>query len=406
VVNDPATILETYFRGRASTPKRKLRVFLCYSSNDKQQVRKLYKKLGNDNIDVWFDQKNLLPGQEWEYEIAKAIANSDAIIVCLSNNSVTKEGFVQKEIRFALDEAEEKPEGTIFMIPALLENCEVPQRLSKRHWAKLFEKNGYSQLLKALFVRATDLGLNPGRLSEEVLKMDEKMEQVVEALRRYFDHADPDDDDFNARLIRDDLKRYNGELLLMGPAVIIDGLRNAVSVQLKQQIFLGTDEDSLDRQLKGMGLVFLMQYSSLVKAAGSASVMRLVFSLPLLLAQNEEDMVTIIAYVMGVLARSRLPMISSAVTNATNLLEDLFQQAHNTACKIALGYALFQCGRPALFKSYAVPRLSSPEQRHRLEQMLTPGDTQLQAWVVAALIMDVASNGQAFPSEAGWQRRR
>jgi Leucine-rich repeat (LRR) protein len=158
-VKDPSSILQEYFKDKPSTPKRKLRVFLCHSSNDKPQVRRLYKKLVNDNIDTWLDEENLLPGQEWEYEIAKAVANSDAIIICLSSNSVTKEGFVQKEIRFGLDKAEEKPEGTIFIIPALLESCEVPRRLSKRHWVKLFEKNGYNLLLKALSVRATNLGL-------------------------------------------------------------------------------------------------------------------------------------------------------------------------------------------------------------------------------------------------------
>jgi TIR domain-containing protein/Leucine Rich Repeat (LRR) protein len=159
-VKNPSSILQEYFKDKPSMAKRKLKVFLCHSSNDKPQVRRLYKKLSNDNIDTWLDAENLLPGQEWEYEITKAVANSDAIIICLSNNSVTKEGFVQKEIRFALGKAEEKPEGTIFIIPALLEDCEVPQRLSKRHWVKLFEKNGYNLLLKALSVRVTNLGLN------------------------------------------------------------------------------------------------------------------------------------------------------------------------------------------------------------------------------------------------------
>ncbi len=140
--------------------KRNLRAFLCHSSNDKPQVRKLYRKLSGDSIDVWFDEEDLIPGQDWEYEISKAIDNSDAIIICLSKTSATKEGFVQKEIRFALDKAEEKPEGTIFIIPVLLEECEVPQRLSKRHWAKLYEEKGYKLLLKALDVRATNLGLN------------------------------------------------------------------------------------------------------------------------------------------------------------------------------------------------------------------------------------------------------
>lgn len=159
--NDPSKILNSYFKDKSrQTNKRKTHVFLCHSSNDKQQVRKLNKRLVADNIETWLDEEKLLPGQDWEYEISKAIASSDAIVVCLSKNSVSKEGFVQKEIRFALDKAEEKPEGTIFIIPALLENCEVPQRLSRRHWVKLFEKNGYNLLMKALAVRAANLGLN------------------------------------------------------------------------------------------------------------------------------------------------------------------------------------------------------------------------------------------------------
>ncbi len=159
-IDEPSAIFKAYFGEKPSVKKRNLRAFLCHSSNDKPQVRKLYRKLSGDNIDVWFDEEDLIPGQDWEYEISKAIDNSDAIIVCLSKASTTKEGFVQKEVRFALDKAEEKPEGTIFIIPVLLEECEVPQRLSKRHWAKLFEEKGYKLLLKALDVRATNLGLN------------------------------------------------------------------------------------------------------------------------------------------------------------------------------------------------------------------------------------------------------
>jgi Leucine-rich repeat (LRR) protein len=158
-VNDPTSILKAYFKDQPEMTNRNLKVFLCHSSNDKPQVRKLYRKLMDDDIDVWLDEKNLLPGQDWEFEISTAVAHSDAIIICLSKNSVSKEGFIQKEIRFALEKAEEKPEGTIFIIPALLENCEVPQKFSKRHHVKLFERNGYTQLLKALIVRAKNLGL-------------------------------------------------------------------------------------------------------------------------------------------------------------------------------------------------------------------------------------------------------
>ena len=75
------------------------------------------------------------------------------MIVCLSRASITKTGYVQKEIKVALDVADEQPEGTIFLIPLRLEECEVPQRLSRWHWVNLFEPGGYERLLRALTVR-------------------------------------------------------------------------------------------------------------------------------------------------------------------------------------------------------------------------------------------------------------
>jgi len=92
-------------------------------------------------------------------EIPKAVKEANAVVVCLSNGSVNKEGDIQKEIRFALDVADEKPEGTIFLIPAKLEDCEVPDRLRAWQWVNLYEERGYERLLKALRLRAALLGL-------------------------------------------------------------------------------------------------------------------------------------------------------------------------------------------------------------------------------------------------------
>jgi hypothetical protein len=73
------------------------------------------------------DEEKLLPGQDWEAEIRKAVRGSHVVLVCISKSSLTKEGYVQKEIRHALDVADEKPDGTIFVIPVRLERCEVPK---------------------------------------------------------------------------------------------------------------------------------------------------------------------------------------------------------------------------------------------------------------------------------------
>lgn len=138
---------------------RPLKVFLCYSSEDKSAVRGHYQSLLAEGVDAWFNEESILPGQEWELEIPKAARNADAFIIFLSNQSITKEGYVQKEIKLALDIADEKPEGTIFIIPARLENCTVPTRISRWQWVDLFTETGYPRLLKSLQERAKEKGI-------------------------------------------------------------------------------------------------------------------------------------------------------------------------------------------------------------------------------------------------------
>lgn len=127
-----------------------LKVFLCHGSEDKPTVRTLYYDLLTCGVEPWLDEENLLPGQDWKYEIRKAVRESNIVIVCLSRTSVNKTGFVQNEIKYALDVADEKPEGSIFLIPARLEECSLPDRLSGRQWVDLFQENGFERLLKSL----------------------------------------------------------------------------------------------------------------------------------------------------------------------------------------------------------------------------------------------------------------
>jgi len=137
--------------------KHQLKVFLCHASEDKAAVRDLYDRLKKDGFAPWLDEKNLLPGQDWDFEVRKAVRNIDVVLVFLSRNSVTKTGYVQKEIRQAIDVADEQPQGTIFIIPVKLGNCDVPDRLSKLHWVDLFSENGYPRLVLALKRRESEL---------------------------------------------------------------------------------------------------------------------------------------------------------------------------------------------------------------------------------------------------------
>jgi hypothetical protein len=130
--------------------KRPLKVFLCHARMDSASVRALYNYLLRDGMDVWLDNEELEAGQDWEYEIRKAIRNSDVVIICLSQQFSRQRGYRQKELRIALDEATLMPEGQIFIIPVRLEECDMPESLRRWQRVDLFKAGGYGKLLRAI----------------------------------------------------------------------------------------------------------------------------------------------------------------------------------------------------------------------------------------------------------------
>ncbi|MEK6754367.1 MAG: TIR domain-containing protein [Chloroflexota bacterium] len=140
----------------------KLRVFLSHASSDKPIVRDLYQRLALENwIDPWLDEEKLLPGQEWDMEIRKAVESAHAVIICLSSKSVSKEGYIQKELQISLEAALERPEGKVFILPLRLDDCEVPRRIQLWQYADYFPKERrektYMKLLQSLRIRQESL---------------------------------------------------------------------------------------------------------------------------------------------------------------------------------------------------------------------------------------------------------
>lgn len=144
----------------------KLQVFLCHASEDKIEVRNLYHRLFEVGFSPWLDQYDILPGQDWEAEIRRTVYRADIILVCLSSRAVAKRGFIQKEIVFALDTAKEQPEDSIYIIPVLLEDCSVPERLSQWQWVNISLLDGYTKLISALNFQASQLKKEVGMLPE------------------------------------------------------------------------------------------------------------------------------------------------------------------------------------------------------------------------------------------------
>ncbi len=129
---------------------KQLQVFLLYARRDEEPVRQLYQRIVREGAKVWLDRENILPGQDWQYEIRKAIQASDMVIVCLSRQFNKQGGYRHEELKIVLAKASSLPEGRSFIIPARLENCALPKPLCRWQRVDLFEPRGYKDLVAAL----------------------------------------------------------------------------------------------------------------------------------------------------------------------------------------------------------------------------------------------------------------
>ncbi|WP_349437418.1 TIR domain-containing protein [Pararhizobium sp. A13] len=112
-------------------------VFFSYTTLDRDRVSEVADALAASGVQVWMDYKRIRGGQDWNFEIRKALDRAAIIVVFVSKNSVNKVGYVQREIRLALLKAEEKLEGDIYLIPVLLDDdAAVPTQLKDIHYIK------------------------------------------------------------------------------------------------------------------------------------------------------------------------------------------------------------------------------------------------------------------------------
>ena len=129
---------------------QQLNIFLIYAHSDKETVRKLHQRLVRDGIRAWLDAQNLQPGQDWQYEIRKAILSSDRVLVCLTQGFNKQPGYRHEELKVALEKAKLLEDGRVFIIPVRLEDCRMPDAVSHLQRVDLFEPGGYKKLVRAL----------------------------------------------------------------------------------------------------------------------------------------------------------------------------------------------------------------------------------------------------------------
>jgi hypothetical protein len=128
-------------------------VFIAYVEEDLVFARRLAAELRAGNYSPWLDKEKLLAGQNWPRAIERAIDISDAFVACFSPRSVSKRGYFQAELRYALDCARRLPMESVFVVPVRIAVCEVPEHIAKNlHYIDLFPdwERGMQRLLRTL----------------------------------------------------------------------------------------------------------------------------------------------------------------------------------------------------------------------------------------------------------------
>jgi hypothetical protein len=157
-------------------------IFLSYAREDRARVEQVYDSLQSEGFSPWMDARDIMAGQEWSSIIGQAIRSADFMLVFVSRNSVSKRGYVQREIRAALELLSELPEGATFLIPVRLDESEPPEPLRTIQFVDLFESSGWEKLLQGLKSGMEQGRLGPGPM--RALRAEIQREQKARPSRR------------------------------------------------------------------------------------------------------------------------------------------------------------------------------------------------------------------------------
>jgi hypothetical protein len=128
---------------------------------------------GDNLLSCW--QQQLQAGTDFRSKIEASLRSSDAVVICFSKRLVRKIGFVQRELRWALDAANERPAGVRFVFPVKLEPCEIPSDFETWQYQQSRGRVGYQDLAEALVSHAHDLSAATPLRSREPLRPNRRL---------------------------------------------------------------------------------------------------------------------------------------------------------------------------------------------------------------------------------------
>jgi hypothetical protein len=138
-----------------SMSDKSIDAFLSYASNDLEKAKRLVAELRKGGLRVWFDQDEVMPGDDIDEQISGGISRARHYVLCLSPSFEKRPptSWVRKEFKRAILKESKLQKNCI--VPVRLKNgCSVPDEIGGRAFADLSTKKRWfanmSRLVDAL----------------------------------------------------------------------------------------------------------------------------------------------------------------------------------------------------------------------------------------------------------------
>jgi len=130
-------------------------IFISYSNNDKAKVKRLVSELKQKGAKIWFDDEQILPGDDLIQKMSEGIDQCRYYLICLSPSFDEKPptSWVKREFKMAM--IKENKQGKRSIIPIrLIKGGSIPLEIGDRAYADLSTEerwtNNFPRLCRAL----------------------------------------------------------------------------------------------------------------------------------------------------------------------------------------------------------------------------------------------------------------
>ena len=118
-------------------------VFLSYASQDAEAARRICEALRAADVEVWFDQSELVGGDVWDQKIRRQIKECMLFVPIVSAaTQARREGYFRLEWKLADDRTHLMAKGTPFLVPVCIDETKdwdaiVPDSFMSVQWTRL-----------------------------------------------------------------------------------------------------------------------------------------------------------------------------------------------------------------------------------------------------------------------------